>query len=93
MTVLQPWNLVFLAGFVIYLTIRHVFATRTKGVKKTVNRMDGLEKILLLVVGLSTLLGPILYLFTPLLDFADYRLPALVPWLGSAVMVTSLWLF
>ena len=93
MNVLQPWNLVFLAGFVVYMSIRHVFATRTKSVKATVNRMDALERILILLVVLSSLLAPILYLFTPLLDFAYYPLPTLVPWLGSAVMVTALWLF
>jgi protein-S-isoprenylcysteine O-methyltransferase Ste14 len=34
-----------------------------------------------------------LYLFTPLLDFANYSLPAFVPWCGTAVMLLALWLF
>ncbi len=93
MNILQPWNTVFLVGFVVYLGIRHVFAKRTKGQKKTVSRMDGLEKSLLVIVISASLLLPVLYLFTPLLAFADYRLPVLVPWMGTPLMVASLWLF
>ena len=93
MNILQPWNTVFLVGFVVYLGIRHVFAKRTKGQKKMVSRMDGLEKILLVTVITASLLLPVLYLFTPLLAFADYRLPVLVPWMGTPLMVASLWLF
>ena len=93
MNILQPWNTVFFVGFVAYLGIRYVFARRTKSQKKTVSRVDRLEKILLITVITASLLLPVLYLFTPLLAFADYRLPALVPWIGSLVMITSLWLF
>jgi protein-S-isoprenylcysteine O-methyltransferase Ste14 len=89
----QPWNVVFLVGFLVYTTIRHVFALRTKGEQSVVNRLDGLERALLAVVGVGSLLLPVLYLFTPLLSFADYRLPALAPWFGTAIMVAALWLF
>ena len=93
MNILQPWNTVFFVGFVAYLGIRHVFARRTKSQEKTVSRIDGLERILLVTVITASLLLPVLYLFTPLLAFADYRLPLLVPWIGILVMVTSLWFF
>ncbi len=93
MNVLRPWNLVFLIGLVVFFWIRHVFLKRTKGQKKAASRFDRLEKALLLLMVPPTLLLPLLYLFTPLLAVADYRLPPLVPWLGAAVLVTSLWLF
>ncbi len=93
MNILQPWNTVFFVGFVAYLGIRHAFAKRTKSQKKTVSRIDGLEKILLVTVITASLLLPVLYLFTPLLGFADYRFPVLVPLIGTPVMVISLWLF
>lgn len=89
----QPWNIVFLAGFIVYASIRHVFERRTKGVEKADRRIDATEKILLVFVGVGNLLLPVLYLFTPLLAFADYRLPAFVPWCGSAIMLAALWLF
>lgn len=93
MNVQQPWNVVFLVGLVVYFRIRHVFILRTKMEEKAVSRFDRLEKILLAAMFPSVLLLPLLYLFTPLLAFADYRLPAIVPWFGAATMVASLWLF
>jgi len=89
----HPWNIVFLAGFVVYIGIRHVYGSRLKSEKSVVRRIDGLEKGLLAVVALGSLLFPVLYLFTPVLRFADYRLPAFVPWAGVAVMLVALWLF
>lgn len=41
----------------------------------------------------SASLLPILYLFTPWLTFADYRLPILAAWCGSAILGMALWLF
>ncbi len=93
MNILQPWNIVFLVGFVIYFWIRHVFIERTKSEKKAVSRFDWLEKILLIAMIPPIILLPFIYLFTPVIAFADYRLPALVPWFGAATMVTSLCLF
>ena len=89
----HPWNIVFLLGFAVYLGIRHHFERRTRGNKKKSSRFDGLEKALLVVVMLGGLVVPILYLMTSLLSFADYDLPAVILWCGTAVMLTALWLF
>jgi len=89
----QPWNIVFLVGFIVYASIRHVFERRTKGIEKGVRRIDALEKVLLVLVAVGNFILPVLYLFTPFLAFADYRLPAFLPWCGSATMLASLWLF
>lgn len=90
---IQPWNLVFLVGFILYVTIRGVFEQRTKGNVKLVSRRDARELTLLAVLGVGTMLLPLLYLFTPWLGFADYRLPAWAPWCGSVAMGAALWLF
>jgi protein-S-isoprenylcysteine O-methyltransferase Ste14 len=93
MNMLQPWNIVFLVGLIVFFWIRHVFINRTKTEKKVVSRFDRLEKVLMVAMFAPTLLLPLLYLFTPFLAFADYRLPKLVPWFGVTTMVSSLWLF
>jgi protein-S-isoprenylcysteine O-methyltransferase Ste14 len=93
MNLWQPWNAVFFVGFVVYLGIRSVYARRTKHNEKVHRQVDGLETFLLLLVIPSSTLLPVLYLFTPLLGFADYRLPAFAPWCGTAVMLLALWLF
>jgi protein-S-isoprenylcysteine O-methyltransferase Ste14 len=91
--VIQPWNLVFLAGFVAYMGIRGVFERRTRGNEKALSRADGRDRALIFIVLVGSLLLPAVYLFTPWLSFADYRLPAFAPWCGAAVMVAALWLF
>ena len=89
----RPWDLVFLAGFIIYVFIRGYYEKQTKGQEKVLRRMDGVERALFAIVFTGTMLLPLLYLFTPLLNFAAYRLPAAAPWCGAAVMVLALWLF
>ena len=46
----HPSNMVFMAGFVVYVTIRHVFQTRVKGEETVESRLDGGEKVLLTIV-------------------------------------------
>jgi protein-S-isoprenylcysteine O-methyltransferase Ste14 len=90
---IQPWDLVFLVGFVVYVIIRGVFEQRTKGNVKLVSRRDARELTLMVVLGVGTMLLPVLYLFTPWLGFADYRLAAWAPWCGTVLMSAALWLF
>src|SRR2546421_10994995 len=89
----QPWNTVFLIGFIVYLFIRAVFKRRTKGNVVFITRVDALEKILIAVVIPGGLLLPLLYLFTPWLAFANYHLPALAHGCGAVLMIAALWLF
>jgi protein-S-isoprenylcysteine O-methyltransferase Ste14 len=93
MNALQPWNIVYLCGFVVFFWTRYVFVKRTKAETKAVSRFDRMEKILLAAMFLPTVVLPLVYLYTPVLAFADYRLPVLVPWCGAAIMAASLWLF
>ncbi len=89
----HPGNIVFLVGFAVYIGIRREFGNRVKSDKSTIRRIDGLEKGLLGIVMIGSLLFPILYLFTPLFRFADYPRPAFVPWIGAALMLFALWMF
>jgi hypothetical protein len=73
--ILQSWNIVFAIGFVVYVATRGKFAARTKGNESMDRRVGLQEKILLPVVISTSLLFPILYLFTPLFSFAEYELP------------------
>lgn len=93
MNILQPQNAVFFLGLVVQFGIRHHFIQRTKAERKTVQQVDGIEKLLLAAVVPASLLLPPLYCFTPLLSFADYGLPSSVRWAGAGIMLGSLWLF
>lgn len=93
MNVLQSSNAVFLVGLFVFFWIRHVFINLTRHEQKSVRRFDGLEKALLAAMFPPTLILPVLYLFTPTLAFADYRLPEFLIWPGIATLLCSLWLF
>jgi protein-S-isoprenylcysteine O-methyltransferase Ste14 len=90
---MRPWNLVFLAGFILYVCIRGVFESRTKHNEKAIHRANGRDRVLIVIVFVGCMLLPVVYLFTPWLAFADYQLPPLAPWCGTATMAAALWLF
>jgi protein-S-isoprenylcysteine O-methyltransferase Ste14 len=89
----HPWNIVFLTGFVVYIGIRHVYERRARGSEKIIRHLDALELGLMGMVGLGSLLIPVLYLFTPLFAFADYVPVSVAPWFGCGFMSVALWLF
>jgi protein-S-isoprenylcysteine O-methyltransferase Ste14 len=90
---MKPWNIFFLVCFIIYVVIRGIFKERTKRNEQAVSRVDGLEKLLMIIVIPGGLLLPVAYIFTGWLLFADYHLPAIAQWCGAVLMVASLWLF
>lgn len=90
---MQRWNLVFLAGLIVYVSIRGFFKQRTKVNRTVVRRAGGVEYALQGILFPGVLLLPLVYLFTSWLAFADYRLPAVAPLCGGLLMVGSLWLF
>src|SRR6266705_1333247 len=90
---IEPWNVVFLVCFIVYVCIRHVFILRTKSNEKAVSRLDARERMLMLLVMPGGLLLPVIYLFPPWLAVADYRLPAFAPWCGTILLVAALWPF
>ena len=82
-------NLIFFLGLIVQIVIRGYFARRTRMNQKTVRRVDLQEKILLGLVIPGSLLLPLLYLFTPALNFANYHLPSFAHWIGAIVMNLS----
>jgi protein-S-isoprenylcysteine O-methyltransferase Ste14 len=90
---LDPWDLFFLAGFIVFVAIRGVYKARTKRNEKVVRRVDTTEILLLLFLVPGSLLLPMIYLFSPWIAFADYPLPAPVRTGGAALLVFALWLF
>lgn len=93
MAILQPWNIVFLIGFLIYVFTRGMFAPLVKDKQSVERRVDLQEKILLPAMLITGLLFPVIYLFSPLFSFANYDLPHWVHGLGTATMALGLWLF
>ncbi|MEY2479346.1 MAG: hypothetical protein QOI04_273 [Verrucomicrobiota bacterium] len=92
----QYWNWcdhVYLYGLIVYVTIRGRFAQRTKYNEKVLRRVDVLDRALVALVFIGSIILPALYLFTSWLTFADYELPNFILWCGLVVMIFALWLF
>ncbi len=89
----QWWNVFYFVCFVVFLAIRGPYARQTRGNVKIHRQIDALEKALLLLVIPGSVIFPLLYLFTPLLALADYRLPEWVRWCGAGLMLAAIWLF
>ncbi len=88
------WSeIVFAIGFGAYIAIRHRFIERAKSIERIHRQVDWIEFVLFAVVFAGNLLLPLTYLFTPLLRFADYQLPAAAPWCGAPLLAIALWLF
>lgn len=86
-------HLCFLVGFCVYVGIRAFYKQRTKSNQIAITRINFMEKALLLLLVPGALLLPLVYLFTPWLRFADYRLPMGADLIGLLLMVAALYLF
>ena len=93
MALFQPWNIVFTIGFVVYISTRGKFASVVKGNEYVDRRVGIQEKLLLTGVLITSLVFPVIYLFTPLFSFADYTLPNWIHVCGMMSMLVGLWLF
>jgi protein-S-isoprenylcysteine O-methyltransferase Ste14 len=89
----SPGEIVWLAGFVATFAIRmpHVQANKANAI--TGNRHDLSERILLPGMFLAMLVLPLAAITTPLLDFADYQLPAWAVLAALPLQGLYVWLF
>ncbi len=73
--------------------IRFPFAQKNKKNKVVEDQKTTKEKGLLGLTLLGMMLLPLMYMFTPWLDFANYTLPGFLNLLGIALILPTLWLF
>lgn len=84
---------IYLAGWTLLaiIRIRARFASARR--PTVVNRKDSREIVLLAQLAIGMAVLPLVYVFTPYLDFANYRFQDATAWVGAAVMAGALWLF
>ena len=83
------FEVIFLVGFVIGTIIRKIYTSpgrHSKAVRKHKSTMD----VVLLGLAGTGLFLPLVYLFTPWLDFADYDLPGWLGWIGAVVFAGAI---
>ena len=85
----NSFEFIFLVGFVVGSIIRKIFTFRCRHGKAVRKHKDIVDITLISAAGIGMVL-PFFFIFTPLLDFADYRLPAWLRWIGTAVFAMAL---
>jgi protein-S-isoprenylcysteine O-methyltransferase Ste14 len=86
-------KIVWCLGVVGWFVIRYPHARRSRRTIKAriVNR--NVERLLLSISSCGLGILPALYVFTPLLKFADYPPQPWQPWVGAAIFGFALWMF
>ena len=87
----NTFEIIFLAGFVVGSVIRNIYMARCRGVKGKKECGNVLDFILVSSAGVGMIV-PLLYLFTPWLDFANYNLPWWGGWVGTAVFAGAIFM-
>ncbi|BCU80856.1 farnesyl cysteine carboxyl-methyltransferase [Polycladomyces abyssicola] len=87
------FKIIYFTGLVTMSIIRAPFSRQTKTNQIVDSRKTILEIFLLSLMSVGMLVIPLIYVFTPLLSFADYQLPSWAGWIGVVFSVVALWLF
>lgn len=86
------FEVVFLTGLIVYYVLFTVHRWQNKQSRITDRRLTGIDALLMILAFIGDTLIPLLYLFTPWLDFVDYHLPIWAGWVGAALFAAALWL-
>jgi protein-S-isoprenylcysteine O-methyltransferase Ste14 len=87
----DTFEFIFLAGLVTGSVIRKIYTAKSKGIKAAKKYSNVLDIILVGTAGVGMVL-PLLYLFTPCLDFANYNLSAWSGWVGTVVFAGAIFM-
>ena len=87
----NTFEVLFLAGFVVGSVIRNIYMARCRGVKGNKEYSNVLDFILVSSAGVGMIV-PLLYLFTPWLDFANYDLPGPSGWVGTVAFAGAIFM-
>jgi protein-S-isoprenylcysteine O-methyltransferase Ste14 len=85
------FELVYLIEYVVISIVRTIHTRPYRREQVAIDRKTPIDLVLLALVGLS-MLTPLIYIFSPLFDFADYTLPSWTGWLGAVIFAAGIWL-
>ncbi|MBA4603502.1 protein-S-isoprenylcysteine O-methyltransferase [Thermoactinomyces mirandus] len=87
------FKIIYFVGLIMMSFIRRPYEKQAGSSQIDERRRSALEILLLSVMSVGVLVIPLIYVFTPLLSFADYKLPSWAGWIGTVVTGIALWLF
>ena len=85
---------IYLVAFLAIGAIRGIYQVKSKQEHaNTASHRSVLDRALVIIAFVSMMVLPLLYLFTPLLRFADYSAPDWMGWTGGFFMIGTIMLF
>lgn len=86
-------KIAYMAGWLACFFIRWPYQRQWKANTFSDDRRSGIEHALLAAMFLTMMTLPLVWVFSPWLSFADYRLPGWAGLLGAALFAFAVWLF
>lgn len=82
---------IYLLEYLLISIVRAVHTSPYRREKVAIDKKSTSDMLVLALTGLS-MLTPLIYIFSPLLDFANYNLPAWTGWVGTVIFAGAIWL-
>ena len=86
------FKIVYFIGFLIIVAIRKLYMGRYRKIELISDQKSTLDTAFLGLVGMGMLVS-LVYVFSPILDFANYDLPNWLGWVGATLFGFASWLF
>lgn len=86
----RVFKTIYFIGFTILLIIRLIYRWRNRNEQSVESHITTLEIALLFLDTVGVVIIPLIYVFTPWLNFADYQLPSWVGWTGAIALALAL---
>jgi protein-S-isoprenylcysteine O-methyltransferase Ste14 len=85
------FKIIYFIELLLATTVRKIYTSGKKSSDLKIQKKSTLELIFLVLNGIGMLI-PILYVFSTVLDFANYSLPNWLAWAGIVLFALAIWL-
>jgi protein-S-isoprenylcysteine O-methyltransferase Ste14 len=85
------FKIIYFIELLLATTVRKIYTSGKKSADLKIQKKSTLELIFLILSGIGMII-PILYVFSTVLDFADYSLPNWLGWAGIVLFALAIWL-
>jgi protein-S-isoprenylcysteine O-methyltransferase Ste14 len=85
------FKIVYFVEFLVILGVRKAYTTPYRTLKTAIDRKTLLDMVLLGLSGVGMVI-PLVYVFSSVLDFANYELPNWLGWVGAVLFGAATWL-
>ena len=85
------FKIIYLIEFLLATIVRKIYTSRNKSPELKIQKKSTPELVFLALNGIGMLI-PIVYVFSTMLDFADYPLPDWLAWAGVVLFALAIWL-